>query len=211
MEIYLVLAGDVIGSKQLPPGYMAGLPARLDKFSSLEKEHLASPLALDRGDEVQGVLRDPQEAPALLRRLRHDLRPIRLRVGIGVGPLRPLPVPANPWAIEGEAVLRAREAMTELKETARHRFTLCRTGQKEDDLLLNTIWQLVDALQQDWSGGQWDAVQTAARAGITGVPGTPGLSSGDMAELLSIAGWPAVQDGEKQLSLLLAALSRKKP
>ncbi len=208
MDIYLVLSGDVIGSKQLPPGYIAGLPARLEKFNFLEKENLACPLALDRGDEVQGVLRDPGEAPALLRRLRHHLRPIRLRVGIGVGPLYPLPSPANPWAIEGEAVLRARAAMTELKETARHRFTLCRTGLQEEDLLLNTLWQLVDVLQQQWSGGQWDAVQFAATAGDSSVAAVLGLPPEDAGELLSSAGWPAVRDGEKQLGLILSAFSR---
>lgn len=153
MQRITVVTADVIESKNAGE-YKLSLKREL---SELQHPKLLSRFTLSRGDEIQGVLEGWLQTPEIVRQLRFACRPLKLRVGIGIG-ANAEPIEVNPWNMDGPAFHLARSALDKVKRN-KEPSTNIKTGSPELDDILNCIWLLIDARQNKWTDKQWEAVQ----------------------------------------------------
>ncbi len=119
---YAVLIADVVGSRR-----RRNLRALLgQKLEAATRAHLRGkfirlPYAITAGDEFQTIVGKYARLPELIFDLRARLRPLQLRIGIGVGrvPGR-LQRPVN--RLGGEAFQFARAALDEMKSGGGNKF-----------------------------------------------------------------------------------------
>ncbi len=162
-RLYGVMIADVKGSTLRPEVHSV----LSQKLPSLAKIHLAKklitlPYAVTAGDEFQTMTSVLDEIPSVILDLRRKLRPLVLRIGIGIGGVaervRP---PVNQMG--GEAFQFARKALEDTKGTRVHRFdvlTAFRSKNGVFDTTANLIYGLHDTLVQSISEKQWDAIDT---------------------------------------------------
>ncbi|HWN74095.1 MAG TPA: SatD family protein [Candidatus Udaeobacter sp.] len=159
-KLWAVIVSDVVGSSRTR-GLRSVLGARLRLVTSahLREGRIRLPYAVTAGDEFQTVASDLRQIPELVFDLRRRMRPLQLRIGVGIaripGPLR---APVN--QLGGQAFEFARIAISEAKEGRPHsgKVTRFRSENKEFDLVANLIYNLHDALVGRLSGKQWRTV-----------------------------------------------------
>jgi hypothetical protein len=84
---------------------------KLSRFNSRLQDHLAVKFALFRGDEIQGVFKTTAHLPQLIRQFRFQLRPLALRIGVGIGSIETGLEQEYSWQMDGSAFHRSREAL----------------------------------------------------------------------------------------------------
>lgn len=159
-KLWGVIVSDVVSSGRTPH-LRSVLGAKLRRVAAahLREKRIRLPYAVTAGDEFQTVANDLGQIPGLIFDLRRRMRPLQLRIGIGVGRisghLRP---PVN--QLGGQAFEFARTAIGETKEGRLHsgKITRFRSENEEFDLLANLIYNLHDALVGRLSEKQWRTV-----------------------------------------------------
>ena len=159
-KLWGVIVSDVVSSGRTPH-LRSVLGAKLRRVAAahLREKRIRLPYAVTAGDEFQTVASDLGQIPGLIFDLRRRMRPLQLRIGIGVGRisghLRP---PVN--QLGGQAFEFARTAIGETKEGRLHsgKITRFRSENEEFDLLANLIYNLHDALVGHLSEKQWRTV-----------------------------------------------------
>ena len=113
---YLVLIGDVIGSKQLPARaqFQRRLKSALKGLNGRQK-NLISPYTLTLGDEFQAVYRDPSGLFSDIFRLLAGIDPVRARFAIAVGEIVTPINSTQSIGMDGSAFHFARARLEELK------------------------------------------------------------------------------------------------
>jgi hypothetical protein len=159
-KLWGVIVADVVGSSRTR-GLRSVLSSRLRLVtaSHLREKLIRLPYAVTAGDEFQTVAADLRHIPDLLFDLRRRMRPLHLRIGIGIGRVSgPLRAPVNQLA--GQAFESARTAIGETKEGPLHsaKITRFHSEHKEFDLVANLIYNLHDGLVGHLSDKQWRAV-----------------------------------------------------
>jgi hypothetical protein len=159
-KLWSVIVADVVGSGRTR-NLRSVLHARLRLVTSahLREERIRLPYAVTAGDEFQTVASDLRQIPELLFDLRRRMRPLQLRIGIGIGRIPgPLRAPVN--QLGGQAFEFARTAIDETKEGRQHsgKVTRFHSENGEFDLVANLIYNLHDALVGRLSEKQWRTV-----------------------------------------------------
>jgi hypothetical protein len=159
-KLWSVIVADVVGSGRTR-NLRSVLHARLRLVTSahLREERIRLPYAVTAGDEFQTVASDLRQIPELLFDLRRRMRPLQLRIGIGIGRIPgPLRAPVN--QLGGQAFEFARTAIDETKEGRQHsgKVTRFHSENEEFDLVANLIYNLHDALVGRLSEKQWRTV-----------------------------------------------------
>ena len=148
METYLVITGDIIGSKSRESqSELAGLPETIDHLNGIYSDRLISGFALSAGDEIQGVF--PADVSVVYRCLIDiygALLPLRIRAGLGIGTISTDILP-DPGQMRGEAFERARNA---LEEITKPRTFFRMRGPGEYEHWLNTIFLLLSRILHRW-------------------------------------------------------------
>jgi len=159
-KLWGVIVSDVVGSSRTRDlRSILGARLRLVTASHLREKRIRLPYAVTAGDEFQTVAHDLGQIPGLIFDLRRRMRPLQLRIGIGIGHipghLRP---PVN--QLGGQAFELARLAIGETKEGRLHsgKVTRFRSENEEFDLVANLIYNLHDALVGNLSEKQWRTV-----------------------------------------------------
>jgi len=159
-KLWGVIVSDVVSSGRTPHlRSVLGDKLRRVAAAHLREKRIRLPYAVTAGDEFQTVASDLGQIPGLIFDLRRRMRPLQLRIGIGVGRisghLRP---PVN--QLGGQAFEFARTAIGETKEGRLHsgKITRFRSENEEFDLLANLIYNLHDALVGHLSEKQWRTV-----------------------------------------------------
>jgi SatD family (SatD) len=155
-----VLVCDVVGSSQRQDvRSVLGAKLKIATSAHLEEKRIRLPYAVTAGDEFQTVANDLHHIPGLLFDLRRRMRPLQLRIGIGIGlisgRLRP---PVN--QLSGQAFEFARIAIEQAKE-GRARLgknTHFHSQDEQFDLVANLIYSLHDTLVGNLSEKQWQTV-----------------------------------------------------
>ncbi len=164
-NLYIAVTADIIGSRKKTEAVLQ-VEEKLNRLNSSFQEQLAVNFALFRGDEIQGVVTPAADIPRLLRALRFQLRPLGLRIGVGIGRIESGLGRKYSWQMDGSAFHRSREA---LQQIARSRSQATRfTAAAGSAALLETVnilCTLVDAIQDQWSEKQWAAVDAYERNG----------------------------------------------
>jgi hypothetical protein len=159
-KLWAVVVSDVIGSsgtRDLRTQLSAKL--RIATTVHIQEKRIRLPYAVTAGDEFQTIACNLPEIPELLFDLRRRMRPLRLRMGIGIGlitgRLRP---PVN--ELGGQAFEFARIAMEETREGRSHfeKKTRFHSANEEFNLVANLVYGLHDALTGDLSEKQWQTV-----------------------------------------------------
>jgi SatD family protein len=155
-----VIVCDVVGSSRTQDvRSVLSAKLRIATIAHLGEKRIRLPYAVTAGDEFQTVANDLHEIPGLLFDLRRRMRPLQLRVGIGIGlisgHLRP---PVN--QLSGQAFEFARIAIEEAKEGRGHsgKNTRFHSQNEQLDLVANLIYSLHDALAGNLSEKQWETV-----------------------------------------------------
>jgi len=158
-KLWGVIVSDVVGSSRTQDlRSVLSAKLRLVTIAHLQEKRIRLPYAVTAGDEFQTVASDLRRLPGLLFDLRRRMRPLQLRIGIGIGRisghLRP---PVN--QLGGQAFEFARTAIGETKEGRLHsgKVTRFRSANEEFDLA-NLIYNLHDALVGSLSEKQWRTV-----------------------------------------------------
>lgn len=153
-----VLIADVVHSRrrgQLRPI----LEARMREAGAAHRRSklIRLPYAVTAGDEFQCLPASPAVIPDLIFDLRRRLRPLSLRVGIGIGAIQGrVEPPVN--RLTGEAFARARAAIDAVKQGTLHRYpslTAFRTPRESFDLIVNLVYGLSDTLLLRVTETQW--------------------------------------------------------
>jgi hypothetical protein len=159
-KLWGVIVSDVVGSSRTQDlRSVLAARLRLVTIAHLQEKRIRLPYAVTAGDEFQTVAGDLRQIPGLLFDLRRRMRPLQLRIGIGIGRisghLRP---PVN--QLGGQAFEFARTAIGETKEGRLHsgKVTRFRSANEEFDLVANLIYNLHDALVGNLSEKQWRTV-----------------------------------------------------
>jgi hypothetical protein len=159
IKVWGVLIADVIASRSTPK-LRTLLRAKLRIASLAHQELLQLPYAITAGDEFQTITAQLQGLPWLVFDLRRRLRPLEVRVGIGIGPVpNPVRPPVNELA--GPAFEWARQAIVETKNSRTHKFevrTAFRSANAQFDRVANLVYALHDSLIRDLSEKQWQAI-----------------------------------------------------
>jgi hypothetical protein len=157
------------------------------------------PFERTAGDEVQGVLDDPDQVVRLTLDLVRDRH---WSIGVGVGSVDE-PLPASTRAGSGPAFMLAREAVTRAKSrptwlaVSGERADAARRAQAALDLLAIVVQRRTDR--------GWEAVDLAAR-GLTQVETAErlGVSKQAVSQRLQAADWHVETEGRALASHLLS-------
>jgi hypothetical protein len=161
-QIYAVLIADVLESSSRP-----GMRALLGKkLAAASKRHLQSklinlPYSVTAGDEFQTVTGNLPSIPAVILDLRSMLRPLSLRIGIGIGHVSDrIQPPVN--RLSGEAFQFARRAIENIKTNSLFKFevlTAFASGNESFNSTINLIYGLHDTLVLKITTKQWETIQ----------------------------------------------------
>lgn len=163
---FAVLTADIIGSRKLKDrGFSREqIEQAISELNIARKTFIASKFCLLRGDEIQGVVFPPQKAIMMVRYLRFYIRPVQVRVGIGIGDITTEIDRNNPWNMDGSSFHRARKALEEIK-ISRQPATFINSLEENFDYNLNVILALMDVISNRWTDGQWEAIHTYEQMG----------------------------------------------
>ncbi len=159
--IYAVLIADIIASTA-----HRGLRALLGKkLAAASEKHLRQklirlPYTVTAGDEFQTITGELATLPALILDLRTALRPMSLRIGVGIGSVSDrIQPPVN--QLTGEAFELARRAIESIKAGSLFKFdvlTAFASGNEDFNDTINLIYGLHDTLVLQITSKQWEAI-----------------------------------------------------
>ena len=167
-----VLAGDIRGSRKMPPPERGEVQDRLRKVlgdleAALgkpgwrgEAPPLVSHLALVAGDEFQGVFLSPAAAILVVREVAERLHPHRIRFGLGWGTLTTR-LSSLPTEMDGPAFHHAQEAMEAAK--ADETFVVFRGFGDPWDELLTAIFRLAGTIRDQWTSTRLRHIRAVRR------------------------------------------------
>jgi hypothetical protein len=160
--IYAVLIADVMESRA-----QADLRSLLgNKLAAISRRHLHRkliqlPYSVTAGDEFQTITRDPPSIPAVIQDLRVALRPLSLRIGVGLGSVAGrIQPPVN--HLGGEAFQFARQAVESIKTGKLFKFavlTAFLTRYEHFNKTINLIYGLHDTLALNITERQWETIR----------------------------------------------------
>jgi len=160
---YLVIIGDIRGSRQLPrrAELQKLMEAELERINEEFRESLESGFVITLGDEFQGMLKRPEDAVAVLGALDSAFvleMPVRYGLGLGAvaTEVRDLAV-----GMDGPCFHRAREAVQRGKRDDRWATV---SGFEDDDRTINALLRLVGDIRSRWTEVQRETVEHARRA-----------------------------------------------
>lgn len=205
-----VITMDVIGSKELfSRGYSKDEFYRsAGRASEVMAGRLLTRFTISRGDEIQGVILNPEDIPEVVRNLRYFFLPAKLRIGIGIGTVDEPVVYGNSWEMDGQAFHRAREALDAVKDI-RVPCTRVVSGYPDTDSTADVIFLLIDAIKSKWTLPQWEAVYAYESCGTYRAAGEMlGVAAQNVAKRCKAAMWNSVKEGEKHMASLFGTIGR---
>lgn len=159
---YGVLIVDVVASSSTPNlRAMLGKKLTLVSNRHLKKNLIELPYSVTAGDEFQTVTKSPHSIPSVILDLRIKLRPLAVRIGVGLGTITDrIKAPVN--RLSGEAFQNARKAIETLDTHARFKFEVLTAFKSPDegfDETVNLIYGLHDTLVLKIKQKQWQAIE----------------------------------------------------
>lgn len=167
-RLYLVIIADMIGSKKIHDrsGVQRHLETILDKINITYQDAIASQFILTLGDEFQGVLCDGSVAMGLIHTIQREMHPVRFRFGIGIGTISIALQKGTSLGSDGMAFHLARERIVDVKALeskkaeAKTNMLIGIESQENTAALLNSLFKLSSALQDNWTGRQRETIAT---------------------------------------------------
>lgn len=197
-----VLIADLKSSRKLAPQDRVQADQAMEKAISrvmkAHGEHFRLAPEVLRGDELQAVLRPAAPILTILASLRaHFMIGAEnvegLRAGIGLGSLLRVS-PKGPFASEGEAFHRAREALESVKQRGSSRMTAWQSGNTAYDESADVMLGLLDAIGARWTRPQWEAILGRLEGkGLHAIGKEKGVKFQNVSKRLRAASWNEAQ------------------
>jgi DNA-binding CsgD family transcriptional regulator len=203
---YFALIGDVVDSRKVEDRaqLQRTLGGVLQQLNRELAPSVAVPLRLTRGDEVQGLLRDPAPAVEVLRRTGDEIHPERMAWGLGMGPLT-TDLTSDIALVDGPCLHRAREAV----ETAarKGRWFVVQGVSEVEGTAVGAIMNLIGAIRAGWTEKELTYARAARAASQREVAERFGVNESTVSRALARARFRAVLEGEEAARTLLHSLS----
>jgi len=207
--IYFALTGDVVSSRELEDraGVQRSLRAVVEELNEELDAALATPLKLIAGDEVQGLLDDPEAAVDAVTRVADRLHPVGVAWGLGRGPI------STDWTedvsvLDGPCLHRAREAVE--IAASEGRWLVTRGFEPPHGGILSTLFELTWTIRASWTETQMKYVREARAHKQTEVAALYDVSRQAVSKALDSAEYSVVMEGEEAARRYLAWLGRRK-
>jgi hypothetical protein len=159
-KLWGVVVADVVGSTRTRDvRTLLGPKLRIATMAHVQEKRIRLPYAVTAGDEFQTVVRGLDQIPELLFDLRRRMRPLRLRIGVGIGVISGrLKPPVN--ELTGQAFEFARAAIDRAKQARARsdRSTSFQSTNQRFDLMAHLVYSLHDALVGNRSEKQWETI-----------------------------------------------------
>jgi hypothetical protein len=160
-EIYAVLIADVMASSaRTNVRALLGKKLAATSEKHLRQKLILLPYSVTAGDEFQTLTAELPSLPALLLDLRAALRPLPIRIGVGIGTVADrIQPPVN--RLTGEAFQLARRAIENVKTSSLFKFetlTAFASHNTDFDQTINLLYGLHDTLVLQITAKQWEAI-----------------------------------------------------
>lgn len=161
---YIALIGDIIDSKQLENRFEAQkqLSESLKRINDKYRSSIVSKFTITLGDEFQALL--TTEAPIfhLIDDICLDLKPVKVRFGIGVGDILTEINPEQSIGSDGPAYWNARDAIKFIHQNNDYGNTQIAVQLKDENLTedINTLLAAGDAIKANWRASQESVFDT---------------------------------------------------
>lgn len=205
---WLALLADLVGSRRVAD--RAAVQRRMletvEALNTRYADDLAAPLAVSRGDEVQGLFARRDAVVPVIVELADALHPVEWCCGVGWGGLS-TPLGAEVVRLDGPAFHGARAALERAQGGGRWLAVEgigSATGQ-----VLESLFALMQALRHRWTDRQIEFIRAARGALQKDVAARYDVSPSTVSESLKAAGFGAVQEGEAAAAALLSRFGRE--
>ena len=161
-ENYAVLVADVMASSaRTNVRTLLGKKLAAASEKHLRQKLIRFPYTVTAGDEFQTITAELSSLPALLLDLRSALRPLPLRIGVGIGAVADrIQPPVN--RLTGEAFQFARWAIENVKTSGLFKFdvlTAFASHNEQFNQTINLLYGLHDTLVLQITAKQWQAIR----------------------------------------------------
>lgn len=205
---WLALLADLVGSRRVAD--RAAVQRRMleavEALNARYADDLAAPLAVSRGDEVQGLFARRDAVVPVIVELADVLHPVEWCCGVGWGGLS-TPLGAEVVRLDGPAFHGARVALERAQGDGRW-LAVEGIGSATGEVL-ESLFALMQALRRRWTDRQIEFIRAARGALQKDVAARFDVSPSTVSESLKAAGFGAVQEGEAAAAALLSRFGRE--
>jgi len=152
MDNYTVITADIEASRKMDDRerfeWQLFLKSTIVQVNESFAGLIEAPFMITKGDEFQGVLKNLPDVHVITMKFERLIFPLRLRYGVGFGLIQKMG--SNiPIEMDGQAFHKANSALQMAKKK---KCAVCvNTGNEQQDLILNTIYQLLYTIKRRWS------------------------------------------------------------
>lgn len=169
--MYCALIGDIVGSRQLDQRWevQEKLKAVLSDVNRRFEEDLAAKFTITLGDEFQGLLASTEELLVLVDTIRLSMHPVKIRFGIGIGPMATKINEKAALGADGPAYHVAREGLSTVKALNNKYVqgfsdTRCyyydpKTGSTNELAIFNAALSAIGFIADKWTEKQRDIIK----------------------------------------------------
>jgi hypothetical protein len=163
---YYAVIGDLVASRKINDR-QAVQQQLLDTFNAVNQQfsdQIAARFAITLGDEFQGVLTAPDHLFEIVDRIRLNLHPVQIRIGIGIGAISTEINQMESFTADGPAYYQARAMIDEVRKNENARENLSQTikistGEPNPLIdLINSNLGLASLIERNWTDKQIEAV-----------------------------------------------------
>lgn len=152
---FIVVIGDIIGSKSKINEYENQIKQELQSFYAIHKKVLSSQVKLKSGDEIQFVIstKDIDNLFKMIRTMKASVLPLKLRIGVGIGDIyNYTDSNADPLELNGEAFYNARDAIerAKIKKQQSVNYNTYLYSKEYDVIEINLNLRILDILTNKW-------------------------------------------------------------
>lgn len=184
-EPFVALIGDIRESRNLESrkDTQDKLKRILNEINQKYSDDITSKFLITLGDEFQGLLSHGKNLVNIVQEIKMRLYPVEIRFGIGIGKITTEINTDMALGADGPAYYYARNAINLLKDNEKKNKKVIsdiyiEAENKKEVMLINTIFELMKVIEQDWTEKQrviiWDMIQNqdtqkniAIRNGVT--------------------------------------------
>ena len=155
---YIAIIADVVDSTNKMKDNIK-VKEVVSKFSEEFRKYTATDFDIKKKDELQGLVEynNVHVLLKLLRYIKGELYPLKLRIGLGIGTVEEDSISNNPFDVSGSAFIAARKALnvTDTKKNKTINYDtyleLADEVNLDDLLALNVLLKLLDEYTKSWN------------------------------------------------------------
>ena len=177
--MYCAIIGDLVESRELDERWkiQEQLNKVLGQVNEKYKADIAAKFTITLGDEFQGLMHRTNETLIILDEIRFHMYPVKIRFGIGIGPMSTVINEAAAIGADGPAYYAAREGLLSIKNlngkyVQPFMDTMCyvyRVASKslEDADIFNATLSAIGFIANKWTDKQRDIITEVERGELS--------------------------------------------